>query len=472
MISARRSLCCLLVGFAALAPVACQSATNGKRSPATMVRLSTTTSTALPQRYVGLAVEGEGICRLLQIDRSRRTEFEQLFRNLGPGILHVGGRSSDLSKWAPLGTPSCTYNHVVFTAGEARALFQFAGRIGWRVVWELPMAHFNVLSAAREAGAVAHDGGRVLDGFSIGNEPDLYSKSGFRPRTWSYAQTLTQWRLIRAAVRLRVPSAAFLGPDSCCNTSFFSSFAIEARHDVAGLSFHFYAGEPGRKAAAAYLMSPTPMRLFETREQEYWGGSARADGLPLDLTETNTFPGGGYAGVSNAFASTLWISDLLFKGAQLHLGEADVQESAGGDPYSPIDVSGRPRPIYYGMLFYANATQGASRFIQTSASAAGLSSYGLEVRPSQERVIIVNKSAAGRHVQVTSALGIRSAGQYRLTAPGLLATSNVRIGGRTISGDGTLSPDFSHVSVKQGSVWLWVPRYSAVACQLLTQRRL
>ena len=84
-------------------------------------------------------------------------------------------------------------------------------------------------------------------------------------------------------------------------------------------------------------------------------------GLPFRLAETNSCYGGGKQGVSDTFASALWGADLMYQLASG--GGMGINFHGGGYGwYTPIagtrEDGFMARPIYYGMLLFAQAGSG------------------------------------------------------------------------------------------------------------------
>ena len=202
---------------------------------------------ALPSEYLGVSLEASALCDLLEDDATNGAAYEQLYRNLGAGVLHVGGFSSDTAEWDPTGTASCG-SPTVLTDGEVGAFFAFAQRIGWEVLWglplELPDPPVPAMDAA-EAAYVASVAGGSLAGFTIGNEPNLYVANGERPRGWGPTDYYQEWAGVRAAVIQAVPGAGIVAPEVCCAdavfTQTFDAKAVAAGDRLSGLSFHYYA---------------------------------------------------------------------------------------------------------------------------------------------------------------------------------------------------------------------------------------
>jgi hypothetical protein len=376
------------------------------------------------------------LCEILQNDASLGAAYEQLYRNLGPGVIHV---STDAAEWQPTGTPSCG-TPTVLTESEVDAFFAFVQRIGWKVLWGLPLATFDPSAAAAEASYVASVGSGALVGWTIGNEPNLYVDLGTRPPGWDYTDYYQEWTQTRDAVIAAVPGVAIVGPDACCEDVVFTqSFAAEAGKEVSAISFHAYFPTP---QTVETLLSAAAMQEFATGVTALWNVSAAVGQLPLYLDETNTYAGGGQQGVSNTFVSALWLSDLLFEAADLHVGQVDVQESHGGDPYDPIGLGGQPEPVYYGMLLFHSVAGSDSHMLETRIQTSlNLTAYAVQAGDGSTRVVLVNKTGNDATVEVDTGRTYHNAYYYRLQAPNLSSTAGVTLGASAVSSQGTWAPN-------------------------------
>ena len=438
-----------------------------------VVRVTTSNGLTIPADYQGFSFEASAMCGLLRLDNRHRARFERLFRNLGPGVIHVGGRSTDLARWVPNGRASCSHAEPVITTNEIRTIFHLARRVGWKVLWELPLAHFDPAKDAAEASAIASIAGNRLLGWTIGNEPDLYYRFWSRPLSWGYVNFFHQWNRTRIAVQHAVPTSRFVGPETCCNYLDFGSFAGDARDMVSALSLHYYAGSTPSNPVA-YLLSRVPDQKLAQLSANAWHASARIDHMPLYVTETNTLPAGGKRGVSDTFAAGLWLVDFLFDALKLHISQADVQQSAPGAHiyYNPISRGGRPNPLYYGMLFFHNAVPPGSRFLNAHlTTSANVTAYAVGLPNDGLNVVVVNKSARRKTVEVHLGVDYQTVGVIRLAAISLAAKdSGITLGGRHVSARGTWRPRLTRFPLHGRSVTVNVPADSAAAIEFRGKR--
>ena len=417
-----------------------------------------------PYHYLGVSLEMSGLCQLLKTDTQDRTRFENLFRNLGSVVLKVAGKSSDFAVLKPNSHAACSTQGTILTSAEVRSFFAFANRANLQVMWGLPLARYSPKAAAVEAKYIASIADKRLIGWTIGNEPDLYVRSHYRPPKWTFKDFYAQWKKTRDAVVKAVPKIGVIGPEQCCVTSYYDKFASAARGELSAISYHVYAGSR-TNLTASYLLSPLAYSKVVNRTKSYWHTDSRGARVPLWVTEANTFPDGGVPGVSNAFVASLWLADLLLNAATLHVSQVDVQEVDGSNIYDPINAVGQPRPIYYGMLLYHNMVPEDAHLLSTKLTTSmNLTAYSDRTPSGALSVVLINKSAKAANIQVVADRNYRTARLYRLEAPGLTAQTDITLGGHAVSADGTWSsPQTSPLALHSRTVTVKV-NAGSVAC--------
>ena len=163
--------------------------------------------------------------------------------------------------------------------------------------------------------------------------------------------------------------------------------------------------------------------------------------------------------------SALWLSDFLFDVARSHVSQVDVQEINGNNYYDPIDISGTPRPIYYGLLLYHAMVPAGSEFLVTKITTSmNVTSYADRTGNGRLNVLLVNKGPTAGNIVVTTDRTYSSASDYSLQAPGLAATTGITLGGNGVSSQGIWSgPDPRKLAIKGLSATVHVPGDSAVS---------
>ena len=399
---------------------------------------------AISSSFIGLNIEMKQLCSVLQTDATHQQAYEQLFTNLGTGILHVGGHSADGATWQPDGVPVCGDNPVL-TKTSVQSLFAFAQRIHWNVIWGLNFLINNTPMIADEAAYVATVGGSSLLGFSIGNEPELFAKHGDRPAAWGLKDYLAEWEANRNAVLAQVPTAKLFGPEACCqNPPWFDSFVQSEGNSktLVAASRHYYsysgASPLASQLTAASLLLPKVLANYTLAARE-WATTAAQAKIPLDITEINSISNGGIRGISNTFAATLWVTDILCQSALLGVDQMDFQE-VPGSAYAPIDAQAVPQPIYYGLLFFHLATVQASLLSSVLNTTENVSACVLKGVDGTLRVVIINKEPQrGIDLTINPGSSYHKVTTLRMQAPSFAPTAKITLGNNAIAGDGTWS---------------------------------
>ena len=203
-----------------------------------------------------------------------------------------------------------------------------------------------------------------------------------------------------------------------------------------------------------------------------WRRPSRSPGLPFRLAETNSCYQGGKRGVSDTFASALWGADLMYQLATA--GGVGINFHGGGYGwYSPIagTVSSgfTARPIYYGMLLFAQAGPGylIDASLDNQPDAPLLTAYGVlndtGNAPGTARAIIFNKEAdRAAHLTIDIGEPAAQARVLRLTAPRLDDTQDVTLGANPVGAAGAWLPEREEaLAVHNGTATIELPAGSA-----------
>ena len=359
-------------GGASGAPAAGSSATetlaDPQPSPAgaatqASLNISSVSSGNLGAGFVGLSYEKSALSEpLFTVSNA---ELIGLFKLLGPSVLRIGGNSVDQFVWTP-GGPGREWGQVA--PSDVAALADFVKAAGWQCIYGINLGGAATgattpAMAAAEVAYAAEQFGSSLLGIEIGNECDGYGgSSSYFAGNWSLAQFETLWEQFRTAILDATPGVSITGPASAGNVSTWTvPFGQNmTSRKVSLLTQHYYRGN-GQSAGATAAKLLTP----DSTLANYLGAlkpGAGSVGVPYRMGECNSFYEGGAPGVSNAYASSLWVLDFLFNCA---LGGASgVNLHGGGNSagYTPIaDSNGavvEARPIFYGMTLFAQAGQG------------------------------------------------------------------------------------------------------------------
>lgn len=168
---------------------------------------------------------------------------------------------------------------------------------------------------------------------------------------------------------------------------------------------------------------------------------AHAHGVPFRVDEMGPVTCGGVAGISDSFASALWVIDAMFAIARSGTDGVNIQTSPfPGSPNQlftfhnqPGQWAGSVRPEYYGLLMFADAAPPGSRLLQIAASPGPqLRLWATRTPTGQINVVLINDSfGRSRTVRVQAPTSSGSAGLESLQAPSPYATNGVTLAGQS-----------------------------------------
>ncbi len=396
------------------------------------------------------------------------------------GVLRIGGNTSEYCYWTPDSQAEAKLpneesmrtgdkaNPIAFglavgpdtghrapapvkiTPAAVRNLRDFIDATGWNLIFGLNMGTGTAEDAAAEAAYVMDVIGSKLIAFQLCNEPDLFFRNGIRKQDYNAMQFGDEWKRFYDVICARVPNAPFAGPDTAYNNSWLVPFAQRFKHEAKFLSQHYYAEGPPTDPSMTIgrLLKPNP-KLRE--EFDGMKKTMHETGLPFRLAETNSCYQGGKAGVSDTFASALWGGDLMYQLASA--GGMGINFHGGGYGwYTPIAGTREDgflaRPIYYGMLLFAEG--GAGQLIETQVEgldqAPLLTVYSLRTEKGKLKTAIFNKNL-DRRIRLTVEAGVPAqvAKLLRLDAPRVDDTTDVMFGGAPVGANGAWAADHQEI---------------------------
>lgn len=422
------------------------------------------TIAAIPPSFIGLGYEISSVTRPGLF--APRGKYINLVRSLGPhGVIRIGGNTADFARFAPHGTAVSSPKGTVVTQAALDQLRQFLEATGWQLIWSVNLGsgpgQKAVDEAVEEAVAIATTMGPRLLALEIGNEPDLFFVE-HRPKPYTYEQFRSEFMLFRNAILKRLPHLPLAGPDAAVSNDWVRRFAADEPRNLKLLTQHYYREGQNPTSTADKLLHADPRlpaALAELRSV------SAASGLPYRICEVNSFSGGGRPGVSDTFASALWVLDYMLLLAQNGCSgvnmETGVNQLGFVSSYSPIfenaDGSLTARPEFYGMLAFQEATgNGSAAMIQSDleASGANVTAYAVERAPGQLAVVLVNKdTATDVDVRIETSNGrLTPSAITRLLAPSLEATEGVTLGGRSVTPTGEWTGTGAKHEANTGSV--------------------
>jgi hypothetical protein len=404
-------------------------------------------------------------------------------------VLRIGGNSTDATWWPVRGvSPPRAVDYALTPAwtASARAL---AGQLGAKLILGVNLAAARPRLSAAEADALVQGiGAGLIDAFELGNEPDVYALFPWYrgPRGLVYARAsgygLSAFTSEARRTSALLPKLPLAGPATATLPWLAGIPALAAAEPALRVvTVHRYAlqGCLTNPSSPAY---PSIANLLSDRSSAGLAqglapyiAMAHARGLSFRVDELNSAALAGClgrAGVSNTFASALWMLDALFNLASVGVDGVNVH-SLPGAAYEPFTFSRDSagwhafvHPDYYAMLLFAQAFPPGARLLPVRAAPGPVKVWGTLAPDGHTRVALINKSPRPERVQLQLPPGAGPAELEWLKAPGASATAGVTLGGRSFGAQtatGALpgAPRLQPVAQLLGSYSIRVPAYSA-----------
>jgi hypothetical protein len=405
---------------------------------------------AIPADFIGLSYEST-ILSEVDYFSPDNTSVLGLIGALGRnGVIRIGGNTSARTVWRD-GPGSAEPGDIVITPRAIDRLAAALRILGWRLVYGLNLAGGTPQAAAEEAAYVARAMGPQLLAFQIGNEPDGFGRwARVRLAGYDVAAFLAEWRRFHAAIRERVQTARFAGPDVAAATDWLAPFAAAAPEGLVCLTCHYYADGPAGdpRVSLARLLQSSAQAESLLQELRNVG---RRYGLPYRIIEANSVFNEGQPGVSDTFGASLWGLEFLLRcasagcaGVNFHAGRHNLHPERD-KAYTPIarDADGRyrPTPLYYAMRMFAQAASGSLVPVESKAGCDALATFAMRAADGDLQVYLVNKEAdCAVRATIESTHDFSSASVLRLAAPAIDATTGVTLGRATVDDIGRWAP--------------------------------
>jgi len=445
--------------------------------------------------FLGLSLEFPAIQAYATSDPQL---FEQLVRNLAPGqspILKIGGDSTDWAWWPVPGMarpPGVRYTLGRRWLGATRRV---ARALGARLILGIDLEADSARLAATEARAfLAGIGRQWIDALELGNEPELYPSWGWyraadgveipgRPHSYGFnAYTENYGSVASFLPRLPLAGPAIGAPGWMRHVGQF----VTSEPRLSLVTLHRYPLQRCFFPAASPLY-PTIHNLLASEASAGLASSvaryaslAHAHGLGLRVDELNSVSCGGAPGVSNTFASALWVLDAAFQMARVGVDGVNIHTFPGAT-YGLFDFrrlrgiwGALVHPEYYGLMMFAQAAPPRSELMRVSGRfPEGVRAWATRATDARIRVVLINDSSVARAVAVRIPAAGATATLERLTAPGIRATRGVMLGGQTFGARTTTgvlagAPRRTSVAPARGEYPVILPAASAA---LLTLQR-
>jgi hypothetical protein len=468
---------------------------------------------AVPSGYIGFSHEW-GQAQLLMGDPAIGTNriYRQLLDNLteyggGPISIRVGGNSTDTTALPDASTVS-PFGALFEDQRHADGVFFYLGvNLGSDVV-ALATSQAQVLVQNMPKGSIrAIEIGNEPDFYPTVSQhrPSTYDYA-------DYALDFLTWgKGIFAAVP---DSPLLMGPSDAefpalplssngitITTTYLTpanmvSFVQQEGSSLELVSQHSYAtfgSNVGGNPQPGILLEPASTTANPAVAAQY-AAIAKQAGKPYRIAEMNSIAGSGQAGITNAFEQTLWSADIMFEyvkigavGVNFHSNDwnsfnqwdayaafhfyvPEAQFISAYSHYSAADGVQPPAPVppppgnqftsqytvreiqalYYGMLFFAEATAHQGRLLPvTLNTSANLKAWAtLDPINGDANIAIINKDqSASGSVQLTVP-GYKRGLVKRLLAPSFSSITGITIAGQTFDG----SQDGKAVGIRYGEL--------------------
>lgn len=460
------------------------------------------TGRRVPDGFLGLSFEFQAVRAYTGSDpRHVNPVLKQLIRNLSPGqppVLRIGGNSTDIAYVPSPGAPPPPYLAYALTPSWMATTGALAHQLGARMIMGLNLAANDPALAAAEARAYLGAIGREnLAALELGNEPNLYraittyhtvlgAAVHARPPAFDYRQYRLQFAAVaRAAPPLQLAGPALAaGPTPTPGTWVGSMPGFLARErTVRVMTVHRYplrncyvAPRSPQFPTVGHLLSRYSTAGLAASVQR-WLQIAHHQRRQLRVDELNSVACRGKKGVSDTFASSLWVTDALFSllsagvdGVNMHTLPKSSYElfefNHGGGGWR-----GWVRPVYYGLQLFAQAAPPGARLLHVArrgAHSSQLSVWATRSTPGVDRIVLIDKDPShAETVTVRPPPGApRGATLERMTAPSVHARSRITLGGRTYGREtatGQLAPAITRALTPDatGGYTVTVPEGSA-----------
>lgn len=384
----------------------------------------------------------------------------QMIKNLGDGILRVGGNSSDITHWSGKVRNSNTGKDSLTTT-DIDVFAKFARATGWKVIFGLNLGDNNAGAAVSEAQYLNEKLKREIYVYQFGNEPDLYYK-WLRPKTYDSSSFLSDWNNYYGKVKEKLPGIRLAGPDVSHNIQWVNYFADNNGKNASLLDAHYYR-KMGNHDSTKWDYILKRDSSIDTYLNNLKDKSALLN-IPYRISECNSVSRGGKADVSNVFAAALWGLDFMWTVAQ-HGGQGVNFHGGAQGHYSPVVLKdGKPvaRPLYYAMLAFKYGSED-ERIVPVTSDEAG-SNYGTyaAVNGSKTTVTLINKQPAEKTFSIKFDEYASACKAAFLTAPSPMSKSEIRFANSTVNLDGTFQlGELKNYSVRNKELKIKIPAMSA-----------
>ncbi len=428
-----------------------------------------TSGNPMPAGFVGLSLEYTALLSYAGSDPSAVNPLLiALVRGLAPSgapVLRIGGDSTDRTWWPVPGVQAPAGVDYALSANWLAVMHAVAAELGARLIPGINMAADSPSLAAAEASALLDGiGSQYIEALELGNEPDRYTSvpllqtaadSSVFPRAPGYApqQYIGEFSQLTAAM----PAAPLAGPafSSTAWLPYLMQFMASTPH-VAVVTYHTYPLSACDATSGTASFPSIPNLLSDVASQGLaaqvapYAWIAHSVGAQFRVDELNSVSCEGEPGVSDTFASALWMLDTLFNLAAAGVDGVNVHTLPGSNyqPFSFAETNDQwtatVYPVYYGMLAFTQAFPPGAKLLSVSAPSGPVKVWATRSPSGELHFAVINENPSTAAVVRIELDGIStpSPGQpltsAPLTAPSLRSTSGVSLGGQSFRANTTI----------------------------------
>jgi hypothetical protein len=452
------------------------------------------TGPARPTGFLGLSLEYSALEAYTGADPTAPDPvFAQLLRNLAPGpdqpvVLRIGGNSTDTTWWPVKGMSRPQGARYALTPRWLASLRALTSALPAQLIMGVNLAAGRPRVAAAEARAfLSGIGPSYLSALEVGNEPDVYGvfpwytgrhghvfarSAGYNLS--AFIEELSRWQPDLPDMPLAGPALAELPWLSGLQALLASDSRLRVvtvhRYALQGCSHN--PGSPAYPSIANLLSNRASKGLADSMAP--FVGAAHAAGVQFRVDELNSAALAGClgrTGVSNTFASALWMVDTLFNLASIGVDGVNVHSlpGAGYELFTfrrtATGWQAFVHPDYYGMLMFARAFPAGARLEPVREPAGPVTVWATLAPDGHTRVTLINKDSRPHRVELQLSPSSAPAELEWLRAPAASATGGVTLGGQSFGAEtstGALgAPQVKPVAQTFGSYSIDLPPTSA-----------
>jgi hypothetical protein len=420
---------------------------------------SAPTGMTVPSGFLGLSMEFYAVHEYAGNNPNAiNPVLIQLIKDITPGqapVLRIGGDSTDQTWWPVPGVLPPRGIDYPLTEGWLRTTAALANALGAKLIVGINLQLDRPGFAGVEARALLAGLGSSIEAFEIGNEPDLYgtlpwylTASGRerfgRPPYYDLEDFIQQFSNVRHAL----PSVPVAGP-AFADLTWMGGLGqfITSEPGLGLVTFHRYPLR-GCNVTSTSPAYPTVANLLSDYAQSGLAQTvapfvmvAHTQGLKFRLDEMNSVACSGTSGVSDTFASALWVLDTLFEMANVGVDGVNIHTLPGSHyelftfTHSGTSWEADVHPEYYGMMMFAQAAPPGSHLLPVSGVPDGPLKVWATLAPDgTERVVLINEDPTNAQSIQLQAPG-SSASEEELTAPSEASTSGVTLDGQSFGSE-------------------------------------